>query len=212
MIDWIREPLGRHDLFHDVIECLVAALEAKDVYTSGHASRVADMAYDLAKKIGMRGNRLDTIHIAGHLHDIGKIGIPDQVLNKKGRLLPHEWAQIQQHPEIGYNILRKSKRLDRMAKIVRFHHERWDGKGYPKGLKGESIPMGARIIAICDTVDAMTSLRSYREPFTWEYCKQEVAFNKGKQFDPVLVDAIGDLWGRWEKRYSTSDNKERYLL
>jgi len=183
-----------YDIFHDIIECLVASLEAKDVYTSGHSSRVADMSLQLAKRIGLKGKELNFIHIAAHLHDIGKIGIPEQILNKKGKLLPHEWAQMIHHPEIGYKILNKSKKLSSIAKIVLHHHERWDGNGYPKMLKGEKIPLGSRIIAICDTIDAMTSHRSYRPAFTFDEAFAEVIANKGMQFDPVLVEAAGDLW------------------
>lgn len=191
----------RKKILHDIIECLVAALEAKDVYTGGHSSRVGDMSFDLAKKIGLKGKELENIHIAAHLHDIGKIGIPEQVLNKKGRLLPHEWAQIKRHPEIGYRILSKSKALIKIAEIVLHHHERFDGKGYPGNLKGEKIPLGSRIIAICDTIDALTSNRPYREAFSFRYAKLEIYKNKTTQFDPVLVEATEELWSKWERNY-----------
>ncbi len=181
-------------LLHDSIECLVAALEAKDLYTKGHSTRVGDMSYDLAKAIGLTGYKLDEIHIAAHLHDIGKIGIPEQILNKKSNLLPHEWAQIQRHPEIGYNILSKSKHLRSIAVMVLHHHERWDGKGYPYGLKELQIPLGARIIAICDSIDAMTSHRPYRSPLSLEKTFQEIEINKGIQFDPVLAETALDYW------------------
>jgi len=194
----------RRDIFHDIIECLIAAIEAKDVYTKGHSTRVADMSVDLAKKIGLRGKELETIHIAAHLHDIGKIGISDQILNKKGKLLPHEFEIIKMHPVIGYNILSKSKRLREIARIVLYHHERWDGKGYPEGLKGTNIPLGARLISICDSIDAMASKRPYREALPWEQIKNEIIVNKGLQFDPVLVDEIDDfLWEKWRKMYES---------
>lgn len=191
----------RKDMLHDIIECLVASLEAKDIYTSGHSTRVAHMSLDLAKAVGLKGKDLENIHIAGHLHDIGKIGVPEQVLNKPGKLLPHEWAQIMAHPEIGYKILSKSKKLDLISKIVLHHHERWDGKGYPGNLKGEKIPLGARIIGICDSLDAMTSQRPYRAAFTFTKAYQEIVNNKGLQFDPVLVDMVEKLWPKWEQQY-----------
>lgn len=187
------------EFFHDIIECLTAALDAKDPYTSGHSTRVGNMAYDIARKIKLSDKECDNIHIAGHLHDIGKIGISEQVLNKKGKLDSDEWAQIQLHPQIGYNILKKSDKLTEIALMVLYHHERWDGKGYPKKLKGKEIPLGARIIAICDSIDAMTSNRLYRSAYSWEYCRKEIFINKGKQFDPFLVDETNDLWPLWEK-------------
>ncbi|MCS5696781.1 HD-GYP domain-containing protein [Desulfofundulus thermocisternus] len=188
-------------IYHDAVECLVAALEARDPYSCGHSRRVADMAVDLARLVGLKGRELEMVHIAAHLHDIGKIGIPDQVLRKPGRLLPHEYAIIQRHPEIGYNILVKSRQLKRVAVMVLHHHERWDGKGYPRGLKGEAIPLGSRIIALCDAVDAMTSERPYRLPLSWQQCRQEVVAGKAGQFDAVLVEAAEKLWPVWERRY-----------
>ncbi len=179
---------------HDIIECLVAALEARDIYTSGHSNRVADMTYELAKALGLKRSKVDKIHIAAHLHDIGKLGIPDNILNKKGKLLPHEWDQIRLHPQIGYNILSRSKDLKEIADIVLYHHERWDGKGYPSGLKLDRIPLGARIIAVCDSIDAMTSERPYRTALSKEQCMEEIILNKGIQFDPVVVEAAVKLW------------------
>ncbi len=210
MIVSITKWFNKNNLYHDIIECLTSALEAKDNYTSGHSTRVADMAYELAKKIGVKGKELQRIHMAAHLHDIGKIGIPDRILHKKGRLLPHEFALIQQHPIIGYNTLKKSKKLSQISRIVLHHHERWDGEGYPTGIAGKKIPLGSRIIAICDTIDAMTTKRSYREAFTWEYCIQEIKANQGLQFDPELVDAAQSLFNGWERRYNL-DNKRKVL-
>lgn len=190
-------------LYHDAIECLVAALEARDIYSAGHSQRVADMAYDLSKKVGFRGQELEIVHIAAHLHDIGKIGVPDNVLYKPGKLFPHEWAQIRRHPEIGHQILSKSSHLKCLAKIVLHHHERWDGSGYPAGLKGEGIPFGARLIAVCDTVDAMTSERPYRSAFSWPDCLEELMASKATQLDPVLADAAAELWPKWEKKWGS---------
>lgn len=191
-----RKP-GLEDTYHDVIECLVAGLEARDIYTSGHSNRVADMTCDLAKAMGLSGAYLKELHIAAHLHDIGKLGVPDQVLNKKGKLMPHEFEQIKLHPEIGYKILSKSKGLGKIAVIVLHHHERWDGRGYPDGLRYDKIPLGSRIIAVCDSIDAMTSARPYRSPLSWEACHEEIKVNKGIQFDPVVAEAAERLWGKW---------------
>lgn len=139
MFQYIQRIFRPHP-FHDIIECLAAALEAKDLYTSGHSSRVGDMSYDLGRAMGLKGSELENIHIAAHLHDIGKMGISENILNKKGRLLPHEFAQIQTHPEIGQKILAKSNGLRKIAEIVLHHHERWDGGGYPDGLRAEKSP------------------------------------------------------------------------
>lgn len=195
-----RKGRGPHH-FHDIIECLAAALEAKDLYTSGHSSRVGDMSYDLGRAMGLKGSQLETIHIAGHLHDIGKMGISENILNKREKLLPQEWAQIQAHPEIGYKILAKSKGLLKIAQIVLNHHERWNGRGYPHGLKQELIPLGSRIIGLADAVDAITSIRPYRKAMSWEECWDEVLANKGEQFDPAVVEASTKLWKRWKIRY-----------
>lgn len=201
MVHDIGELSENFELYHDIIQCLVGALEAKDLYTRGHSIRVGDKAYELAKKIGIQGEELEIIHIAGHLHDIGKIGVPDKILNKKGKLTNNEWKAIKRHPEIGSNILKNSHKLKIISKLVLHHHERWDGKGYPHRLKGENIPLGSRIIAICDSIDAMTSRRPYRKPIPWDICKEEIRKNKGIQFDPFLVDAMEGLWEDWEYRF-----------
>ncbi len=203
MILYLLNKLLGHGAFHEVIDCLVAALEAKDPYTGGHSSKVADMSHELAKEMGLKGLVLEDVHLAAHLHDIGKLGIPEIILNKKGKLLPHERAQIEAHSEIGFNILNKSKGLKNIAKIVLCHHERWDGKGYPLGVKEEKIPLGSRIIAVADSIDAMTTDRPYRQAMTWEQCKEEILLNKGLQFDPVVVEVAEKLWGKWERATNT---------
>ncbi|MFZ7131146.1 MAG: HD-GYP domain-containing protein [Eubacteriales bacterium] len=177
-------------ILHDAIECLAAALEAKDTYTQGHSNRVADMSLALAQKLDIGGLELEHIHIAAHLHDIGKIGVPDYILNKKGRLQPDEWDQIKQHPVIGHQILSKSNELKEVAMIVLYHHERWDGKGYPKGLKEDEIPLGSRIIGICDAVDAMMSSRPYREALPIDKISSELVRCSGSQFDPYILAAV----------------------
>ncbi|SHH99245.1 metal dependent phosphohydrolase [Sporobacter termitidis DSM 10068] len=180
--------------FLDVTECLVAALEARDIYTEGHSLRVADLSVEIAAAMGVSGEELEDIHMAAHLHDIGKIGISDQILYKQGKLLPEEYEEIKRHPEIGYTILSKSKNLMTIAKIVLCHHERWDGGGYPLGLCGEFIPRGSRIIAVADTIDAMTSCRPYREEMSLEFTMEEVLRNAGLQFDPAIARLVYDLF------------------
>ncbi len=199
-------------VYHDIIECLVAALEARDPYTRGHSERVADMTLDLARRIGLKGAELEAVHIAAHVHDIGKIGVPDKILSKQDKLLPHERDAIQRHPKIGYRILAKSKKLKRIALMTLHHHERWDGNGYPSGLKGEAIPLGSRIIALCDAVDAMTSDRPYRQALSWQECWDEVVSCKALQFDPVLVEAAEGLWHMWEIKWPKRQAKKLKLL
>jgi HD-GYP domain-containing protein (c-di-GMP phosphodiesterase class II) len=178
------------EIYHEIIECLITALEAKDPYTKGHSTRVADMAFKFGELAGLRGDALEDLHLAAHLHDIGKIGIPDCILQKTGPLLMEEKSIIQQHPVIGYQILARSSRLKYLADIVLHHHERWDGLGYPDGLREQEIPLSSRIIAICDSIDAMTSVRPYREPLTLEKCFREIRHNQGRQFDPELVKVV----------------------
>lgn len=204
----ILKRLFGYDTYHDIIDCLASALEARDLYTGGHSTRVGDLTYDLARSMGIKGSALNEIHMAAHLHDIGKIGVPEAALNKQGKLLPHEWAQVQQHPEIGWRILSKSQSLRRIAEIVLHHHERWDGKGYPHGLGQDHIPLGARIIAVADSVDAMTSDRPYRKAMSWEQCRNEVDINKAIQFDPVIVDAAAKHWKSWQSRYQKNSFSE----
>lgn len=207
MILYILNKLMGRGAFHEIIDCLVTALESKDPYTGGHSSKVADMSNELAKEMGLKGLALEDVHLAAHLHDIGKLSIPESILNKKEKLLPCEWSQIKAHPEIGFNILSKSKGLKNIAKIVLCHHERWDGKGYPLGLRGEKIPLGARIIAVTDSVNAMTTDRPYRKAMTWEQCRLEIILNKGLQFDPAVVEAAEKLWKKWEINSNAVERK-----
>lgn len=172
--------------YHEIIECIVSALDAKDPYTAGHSQRVSDMALALSEFLGLDKKEIEKIHIAAHLHDIGKIGIPDCVLNKPEKLSEEEWAAMKRHPGIGADILSKSRHLKELKDIVLYHHERFDGKGYPEGLKGEEIPLGARIIAICDSIDAMTSDRGYRSAYSMDHCYEEIEKNLGVMYDPVI--------------------------
>ncbi|MFL0251873.1 HD-GYP domain-containing protein [Clostridium neuense] len=185
--------------YHDMSESLVAALEAKDYYTCGHSKRVASMVCELSKKLGVKGKEFEDIHIAAHLHDIGKIGIPDKILNKNEKLNSNEWSYIKAHPQIGYDILSKSNKLKNISKMVLHHHESWNGKGYPDGLSKFEIPFGSRIISVCDSIDAMTSTRSYREALSFEKCINEIYANRGIMFDPLIVDCVLDNVFEFEK-------------
>lgn len=194
----------RKEFYHDIIESLIKALEAKDMYTKGHSDRVAKMAEDMCNHLGIRGRLMETIHIAAHLHDIGKIGVPDGILNKSGRLTNEEWEKIKAHPSIGHDILKNSKELREISQIVLHHHERWDGGGYPSGIVGDQIPLGSRIIAICDSIDAMTSKRSYRDSMGWDFCMNEIQKNLGGMFDPDLGRVALELIPDWRSEFVAS--------
>lgn len=180
--------------FHEIIDCIVSALDAKDPYTAGHSERVSDMATLVCNLLGFSEEQVQKIHIAAHLHDIGKIGVPDTVLLKEGKLNDAEWEKMKRHPEIGAEILSKSQHLSELKDIVLHHHERYDGKGYPSGLSGIEIPIGARIIAICDSIDAMTSNRCYRKAHNFDFCFDEIQKNLGKMYDPEIGQIVLDNW------------------
>ncbi|MBQ8171865.1 MAG: HD-GYP domain-containing protein [Oscillospiraceae bacterium] len=186
---------------HDLVECITSALDARDPYTGDHSRRVSDMACFLSRKLGMTEDEVQEIHIAGHLHDIGKIGIPDRVLLKEGKLDDEEWMLMKKHPEIGSEIMSKSEEFSRIAAILLHHHERWDGKGYPFGAKGEEIPLGARIIAVCDSIDAMMSRRSYRNALSSEVCRCEIEKNIGIMYDPTVAKIALENWEKLTEDY-----------
>ena len=180
--------------YHELVDCITSALDARDPYTGNHSRRVSDMACLLCGAIGISERETQEIHIAAHLHDIGKIGIPDRVLLKEGRLDDEEWRLMKKHPEIGADILQKSPHFSRIAAIILHHHERWDGRGYPFGAVGEEIPLGARIIAVCDSIDAMASKRAYREALSIEVCRNEIERNSGIMYDPKIAGAALENW------------------
>lgn len=186
---------------HDLVECITSALDARDPYTGNHSRRVSGMACDLCHVLGMPEDITREIHIAGHLHDIGKIGIPDKVLLKPGRLNDEEWELMKQHSKIGADILAGAPKFARIAAIILHHHERFDGKGYPFGAKGEEIPLGSRIIAVCDSIDAMASSRAYRGAFPLETVRSEIEKNSGLMYDPDVAKAMLDNWQIVENTY-----------
>ena len=180
--------------FHDLILCIISALEARDPYTSHHSSRVAEMTETICELMGLDEEEKEIYHIAAHLHDIGKIGIRDNVLLKEGKLNDEEWKIMKSHSEQGYNILMNAKSFEVVADVVRSHHERYDGKGYPDGLKGEDIPLGARIIAIADSIDAMISDRPYRKGMDTNVCKEQIEKNIGVMYDPSIAKKVIEHW------------------
>ena len=180
--------------FHDLILCIISALEARDPYTSHHSSRVAEMTEIICELMGLDEEEKEIYHIAAHLHDIGKIGIRDNVLLKEGKLNDEEWNIMKSHSEQGYNILMNAKSFEVVADVVRSHHERYDGKGYPDGLKGEDIPLGARIIAIADSIDAMISDRPYRKGMDTNVCKEQIEKNIGVMYDPSIAKKVIEHW------------------
>lgn len=180
----------REDLLLAAIESLVTALEAKDTYTFGHSSQVGIFAVAIAKEFDVLEQELFSIRIAALLHDIGKIGIPDQVLHKDGKPSEEEWLIIQQHPTIGAKILAGIPALSLVTGMVLHHHARWDGRGYPEKLAGEEIPFGARIIAVADSFQAMISDRPYRKGMETSVAVAEIRRCSGTQFDPAVVEAF----------------------
>ena len=180
--------------YHEIVDCITYALDAKDSYTAGHSQRVSDMCVIVCRLLGMAETDCEKIHIAAHLHDIGKIGVPDAVLKKEGRLTDEEFEEIKKHSVIGAEILAHSKRLSELCDLVRHHHERYDGRGYPDKLTAEDIPYGARIIAVCDSIDAMTSNRCYRKAFDFDYCRSEIERNRGLMYDPHITDVVLENW------------------
>lgn len=181
------------ELYMQTITALSEAVEAKDRYTSGHSRRVAKYAQLLAKRLGKGKEEQEEIYRAGLLHDVGKIRIPEEVITKPGKLTEDEFELIKIHPVTGYHILRGIAENKKIALGAKFHHERYDGKGYPNGLSGENIPEIARIIGVADTYDAMTSNRSYRKLLTQERVRTEIENGKGSQFDPKIADVMLEI-------------------
>jgi putative nucleotidyltransferase with HDIG domain len=176
-----------HNTGNSAIASLTEEVDSKDRHDSGHSERVAEYAQQIAEAVDIDIEWVNGMRIAGLLHDIGKTGVPESILNKPGSLSDEERSMINQHPVISAGILRRAPQLDQILPAVLFHHERWDGKGYPDGLKGEQIPITARIMAIADSFDAMTSDRPYRKAMSVEEALNEILAGAGGQFDPDLV-------------------------
>lgn len=175
------------------IETLRYTVEAKDSYTRGHSDRVSEYSYLIGKYLNLPEDDLKKLKLGGLFHDIGKIGIPDSILLKTERLTDDEYSEIKNHPSIGAHILSNASMFADIIPIVKHHHERYDGNGYPGKLKGENIPYLARITAVADTFDAMTSRRAYRDPLPLDVVKSEFEKNSGTQFDPNIVPVFLDI-------------------
>ena len=179
--------------YTETIEALVSALEARDPYTQAHAGRIRDTALALAGALQLSMEQRRAVRLGSILHDVGKIGISDSILLKAGPLTDEEWKIMRSHPEIGERMLQGIDFLAPALPTIRHHHERWDGTGYPDKIAGESIPIGARIVAVCDAFDAMTSDRPYRAALPLDAALEELQKNAGTHFDPQCVDVLVDV-------------------
>lgn len=177
-----------HRINLETIETLIKTVEIKDPYTLGHSKRVSKISVSIAENMGIKNSKLKQIEVAGLLHDIGKIGIKELILNKTARLTEEEFNEIKKHPGFGASILKNMELLKDIVPLVYYHHEKFNGKGYPAGLSGEKIPLGARIIAVADAFDAMTSNRSYRAAWDKEKAVQEIKKGLGSHFDSNVVN------------------------
>jgi putative nucleotidyltransferase with HDIG domain len=182
-----------------MLSVLTGAIEARDPYTRGHSARVTALAEAVARRLGWSEQRLASLRIGGPLHDIGKLAVSDEVLRKEGRLDEGELAQIREHPKIGARILLRMAALREAIPYVLYHHERWDGHGYPSGKAGEEIPVEARVLAIADAYDAMTSDRPYRRALTRAEALAEVERCSGTQFDPAIAHIFLELFAEAER-------------
>ena len=189
------------------VQTLRYTVEAKDTYTRGHSDRVSEFSVLIGRKLGLPEEQLKILRIGGLFHDIGKIGIPDSILQKNAKLTDDEYSEIKNHPSIGAHILGAASIFKDIIPIVKHHHERYDGKGYPSGLAGENIPYLARITAVADTFDAMTSKRSYRDALDLQYVKDEFERCKGTQFDPQIAEVFINILNNDFEKIKEIQNK-----
>jgi putative nucleotidyltransferase with HDIG domain len=186
------------ETYQATLEALVQALDLRDTETQGHSLRVVEFTSEIAVALGIGEPEMTEIRRGALLHDIGKIGIPDAILRKPAKLTEEEWKVMRLHPELGHQMLAGIRFLEKPRDIVISHQERYDGTGYPRGLKGDQIPLGARIFAVADTFDAMTSTRPYRAGLPYDVARQEIIEWSGRQFDPAIVRAfVGIPPERW---------------
>ncbi len=203
----VRRAIELEEIYDATIENLMTALDLRDVETFGHSQTVAKYSQVLAGLLGIRDEKvLDNIRKGALLHDVGKIAIPDSILKKPGRLSDEEWEKIRLHPALGYGLVKEIKLVKEAGNIILCHHEKYDGTGYPEGLRREEIPLEARIFALADALDAITSHRPYRQQRDFAAARDEIRGHGGTQFDPRVVEAFGRLpLERWERiRFETT--------
>ena len=174
-------------LIMNILEAFTVAIEIKNIYLKGHSKKVAEISKSIATQLGLSADEIHKIYIAGLLHDIGKIGISEKILNKPSKLSKEEYAIIKEHVSMGAAIVSQVNEFKELVKFIKYHHERWDGQGYPQGLAGDEIPLGARIICVADSYDAMLSNRSYRNMFSHQEAIIEIKKCSGTQYDPRVV-------------------------
>ena len=196
-------------LYSDTLEAMVLALDLRECETGYHSYRVTEYALILAKSIGVDDLDLAIVAKGALLHDIGKIGVPDHILLKPERLTEHEMQIMKKHPVYGYNLLKRIKFLEGAAEIVLSHHENYDGTGYPRNLSGKEIPLGARIFSVVDALDAMTTIRSYKEAIPFDGAIELIAQSSGSQFDPEAIKSFLDISKeKWIKARNTIENAQ----
>lgn len=193
--------------FHLFIESLTRTIEIKDMYTAGHSRRVSEIAELICRSLNMTDDHCDYVHVIGHLHDIGKIGIAEGILMKSGKLTQAEYYLMQQHAIIGSSIFENLPGLEKIGAIIRHHHERFDGTGYPDNLRHDQIPLESAIIAIADSFDAMTTFRPYKPALTIQQAWDEIEKNRGTQFHPELCDIFLELYGSHHQRLEALANE-----
>jgi response regulator RpfG family c-di-GMP phosphodiesterase len=196
---FLEEEVGRttdelKKTYFDIVRAFSGSIGYRDPYTGGHSRRVSELAVQFGLKLGFSEKKLQEVRVGGMLHDLGKIGVDDQILRKPGKLTDLEFEAVRRHPEIGYEIIAGIESMKHIIPYVLCHHERYDGSGYPRGLKGEDIPIEGRIICLSDALDAMRSRRSYREELSIDRTLAEVIKYCGTQFDPGLVVIFHELW------------------
>jgi len=205
--DDFRRATELEEIFETTLENFMAALDLRDVETYGHSKTVARYSHVLAEALGIRDQKtLDNIRRGALLHDAGKIAIPDSILKKPGPLTSAEWEKVKRHPALGYGLIKDVRLVKEVGTIILCHHEKYDGTGYPRGLRGSGIPLEARIFAVADTLDAITSHRPYRDPADFLSARDEIVHHSGTQFDPRVVAAFSRMdLAVWERiRFQTT--------
>jgi len=185
----------------DIVQSFITALEFHDKYTKGHSEAVASYSTEIGKALGLKGHELDDLYWAATMHDIGKIIVPIKILNKEEKLTDTEYKIIKGHSKIGYEIVSKNDSLKKVSRYILHHHERWDGMGYPEGLKADQIPLLSQIISVADSWHAMTSKRSYKNQLTCEEAIEELIKNKGTQFAPEIINTFIDVYNSREDAF-----------